>query len=31
MAEGRELGYTFSPEMQLVMESFRVVYTDEPT
>ena len=31
MAEGRELGYTFSPEMQLVMESFRVVYTDDPT
>ncbi len=31
MAEGRELGYAFSPEMLLVMESFRVVYEDEPT
>lgn len=29
MAEGRELGYVFSPEQQLVFEVFRVVYEDE--
>lgn len=30
IAEGRVLGYVFTPDMSLVMEEFRTVYTDEP-